>query len=229
MSSFLSLCSATFGPGAARLPTAEQPPAGSTALFAGTDIDYPPGGLPQRRKSKRHWLAAWDTEEAADGFMSSPATYFPELAGAEDMFALKLIPYMQRGAEILRLQLGARPKPDEPIVIITSIGAYASEPDAIAASSHASLARESLGETDGLARDLLLFPFGAMATDLFTITAWKNEAAAQAWAYRTTAHRGAMAFYKSAADKPRVSFTRCVIAHSFGDWRIPEGRDGSAL
>ena len=220
MSSFLSLCTARYAQPPGRSPLTEQPPTACTTFVCGTDADYPESGIPQRRKADRHWLWVWRTEKDVDRFMSSPATYLPELAEAQEVAGLKLIPYMQRGAEVLAVDLDqVRPGPDQPIAVITSIGPYASESDAIAAGKSASVARQSLIETDGLTRELLIIPFPPMATDLFTVTTWRNEPVAQAWAYRGTSHREAIAFYKTTQEKVRVSFTRCLITGSFGDWQ----------
>lgn len=219
MSSFLSFCSARYEPSMRRTPVGEQALEGSTVFFGGTDADYPSDGIPQRRKTECHWLAVWSDEGAVDRFLSSPSTYLPQLGGAQNVCGMKLIPYMQRGSEILALNVHhARPKPDDPIAIITSIGPYASESDVITASQKASAARESLASADGLIQEHLLIPYPPLATDLFTITVWRSERAAQAWAYRTDSHRGAMEFYKTASEKPRVSFTRCIIGSSFGNW-----------
>lgn len=220
MGSFLSLCSARFNAPMRRTPAGEQAPDGSTVFFGGTDAEYPPTGIPQRRKTECHWLAIWTDEKDVDRFLSSPATHLPQLAGAEAVCGLKLIPYMRRGAEIFALDVHhTRPKPDEPVAIITSIGPYTAESDALDAGKRASVARQSLARADGLTQEFLMIPFPPMATDLFTITAWRSERAAQAWAYRTDSHRGAMEFYKTASEKPRVSFTRCMIGDSFGDWQ----------
>lgn len=219
MSSFLTLCSARYGQAAARSPVTEHLPIGCTALIRGTDADYPESGLPQRRKAQRHWLAVWRAEEDADRFMSSPTALLPELAGAQQIAALKLLPYMQRGADVLPVAFDrVRPPPDRPVAIITSIGPYASESDAVAAGQRASFARQSLTEAAGLTRELLIIPFPPVATDLFTVTTWQSEPAAQTWAYRGARHRDAMAFYNDAQEKARVSFTRCLIAGSMGDW-----------
>jgi hypothetical protein len=219
MSSFLSLCSARYELPPARPPVTEQHSNGCAASVSGTDADYPESGVPQRRKAQRHWLAVWRTEEDVDRFMSSPTAHLPELAGAHRVAGLKLLPYMQRGAEVLPLAFDrVRPRPDQPVAIITSIGPYASESDAIAAGQRASLARQSLSDAAGLTRELLIIPFPPMATDLFTVTTWRNEPAAQEWAYRGSSHGSAMAFYKDTHEKARVSFTRCLIAGAFGDW-----------
>jgi heme-degrading monooxygenase HmoA len=220
MASFLSLCSARYESLPGRAPVGEQAPQGSAVFVAGTDAEYPASGIPQRRKTERHWLAVWSDEGAVDRFLSSPATYLSQLDGAHDVCGLKLIPYMQRGAEILALDVHrTRPKPDEAIAIITSIGPYTSESDVIAAGQKARAARQSLAHADGLTRELLLIPYPLMATDLFTVTAWSSERAAQAWAYRTDSHRAAIDFHKTASEKARVSFTRCIVGGSFGDWR----------
>lgn len=217
MSNYLSLCSARYELPPARSLAAEKLPQGCAAFVGGTDADYPESGIPQRRGLERHWLAVWRTEADVDRFISSPAACLPELAGAQEVTLLKLLPYMQRGAEVLPADSGAdRPRPDQPIAIITSIGPYASETDAISAGQRASLARQSLTDADGLMSELLIVPFPPMATDLFTVTTWRNEPAAQAWAYKGPSHREAIAFYKTTPEKARVSFTRCVIVGSFG-------------
>lgn len=219
MSNFLTLCSARFVQAPARSPVTEHLPVGCTALISGTDADYPESGLPQRRKAQRHWLAVWRAEEDADRFMSSPSSFLPELAAAQQIAALKLLPYMQRGADVLPVAFHrVRPPPDRPVAIITSIGPYESESDAVAAGQRACFARQSLTEAAGLTRELLVIPFPPAATDLFTVTTWQNEPAAQTWAYRGARHRDAMTFYNDTQEKARVSFTRCLIAGSMGDW-----------
>jgi len=220
MSRFLTVCSARFELSVKQPPFAEEAQRDCVVFFGGTDADYPMNGIPQRRKAERHWLGVWRDERDVDRFFSSPTTHLPQLAGAHDVRGLKLIPYMRRGTEIFALDVHhTRPMPEEPVAIITSIGYYASESDVMAAGQKASAARESLAQADGLIHELLLIPHPPMATDFFTITVWRNERAAQAWAYRSEAHRQAMEFYKTASEKPRVSFTRCLIGGSFGDWQ----------
>lgn len=216
--SFLSLHSARFKAGAARTASGEGSPTGSVIFLGGTDADYPISGIPERRKTECHWLAAWKDEAEVDRFLASPTAHLPRLGEADNVWSLKLAPYMQRGADVLPLVPNStRPEADEPIVIITSIGTYSGEADAIAASQRASQARESLLRADGLMHELLLVPYPPWATDLFTVTMWRSERAAQAWAYRTDAHRSAMDFYKTTGEKPRVSFTRCRICASAGE------------
>lgn len=140
MGSFLSIFSARYELPSSRTPVGEQPPHDGAVFFSGTDAEYPVTGIPQRRKTERHWLAVWSDEGDVDRFLSSPATYLPQLDGAHDVWGLKLIPYMRRGTEILVLDVHhTRPKPDEPVAIITSIGPYASESDVIAAGQKANI------------------------------------------------------------------------------------------
>lgn len=220
MSRFLTVCSARYELPVKPTPDPEQAQGGSVVFFGGTDADYPSNGIPQRRKSERHWLGVWRDERDVSRFFSSPTTHLPQLAEAQDAWGLKLIPYMRRGAEIIALDVHhARPAPEDPVAIITSIGSYASESDVLAAGQKASAARQSLVQADGLMQELLLIPYPPMATDLFTITVWRSERAAQAWAYRGDTHRHAMEFYKTTTEKPRVSFTRCTIDDSFGAWQ----------
>src|SRR5205085_11462075 len=141
---------------------------GQADAFVGSDADYPANGLPQRRKTEFHWLGTWAREADLDRFLQSPATYLPQLAEAKAVCALKLVPYLRRGAGILPSDVHPiRPRPDEPVVVVTSIGTYASEPDAIAASQVAAMSRKSLSDADGLLHELLLLPFSPAALDLF--------------------------------------------------------------
>ena len=215
--SFLSLHSARFSTEPRRAAPGEEAPIRSTIFLSGTDAEYPESGIPERRRRECHWLGVWKEEAEVDRFLSSPETHIPRLADAESFWGLKLIPYMRRGAEIFPLELhSTKPHRDEPIVIITSIGPYSREIDAATAGQRASHARETLSRTDGLMHELVLIPYPP--ADLFTITAWRSERAAQAWAYKGESHRSAMDFYKTASEKTRVSFTRCLIGASFGDW-----------
>jgi len=213
MGNFLSICSAQ-----CESTARDQPPAGSTLFFGGTDAEYQPSGIPQRRKAHRIWLSVWNDEQALDRFIASPASVLPQLEEARDVRALKLVPYLRRGAEVLPVEAHAiRPGPDEPIAIVTSLGLYASPAEALAFGQKGGAARESLARADGLLREHVLIPFPPMTTDLYTVTTWRSESAAQAWAYRGDAHRAAKDFYNSATEQPRVSFVRCVIAGSFGE------------
>lgn len=216
--SFLSLHSARFSAEPRRAAVGEEAPTGSTIFLSGTDAEYPESGIPERQRKVCHWLGVWKEEAELDRFLSSPTTHIPRLADADSSWGLKLIPYMRRGAEIFPLELhGTRPHLDEPIVIVTSIGPYTSEIDAATAGQRAGYARETLSRADGLMHELLLIPYPP--TDLFTITAWRSEPAAQAWAYKGESHRSAMDFHKTASERARVSFTRCRIGASFGDWQ----------
>lgn len=217
MASVLGVVSARFDSTNKLAPA--SPPSGCAYFVAGTDADYPPAGLPQRRRTEYHWLGAWQDEGGLDAFLASPSSHIPQLDGAHAVRCLKLVPYMRRGHELWTTDvLAERPAADEPIAIISSIGSYQTEVDAIAASAHFHAARSSLADTEGLQQELLILPFPPVATDLFTITTWHNEAAARDWAYRGEAHRGATDYYKSAVEQPRVSFTRCRIAASLGTW-----------
>lgn len=221
--SFLSLHSARFSAEPRRAVPGEEAPARSTIFLSGTDAEYPESGIPERRKRECHWLGVWNEQEEVDRFLSSPTAHIPRLADAESFWGLKLIPYMRRGAEIFPLELhGARPLRDESIVIITSIGPYSSYSDVAVAGQRARRARQTLSQTDGLMHELVLIPYPP--TDLFTITAWRNEHAAQAWAYRGESHRSAVDFHKTASETARVSFTRCLIGASFGDWQHRDGQ-----
>lgn len=219
---FLSLHSARFNAEPRRAAPGEEAPTGSAIFLGGTDAEYPASGIPERRKREWHWLGVWKDEAEVDRFLSSPKTHLPRLADAESSWGLKLIPYMRRGAEIFPIEPhSTRPHRDEPIVIITSIGPYSREIEAATAGQRASYARQSLSRTDGLMHELVLIPYPP--TDLFTITAWRNEHAAQVWAYKGESHRGAMDFHRAASEKTRVSFTRCLIGASFGDWQHRDG------
>ena len=221
--SFLSLQSARFKAEPRRAAPGEEAPTGCATFLGGTDADYPASGIPERRKREWHWLGIWQDEAEVDHFFSSPKTHLPRLVEAESSWGLKLIPYMRRGTEIFPLEPhAARPHRDEPIVVITSIGPYSREVDVATAGQHASYARQSLSQTDGLLHELMLIPYPP--TDLFTITAWRNENAALAWAYKGESHRGARDFHRTASEKARVSFTRCRIGASFGDWQHHDSR-----
>lgn len=216
--SFLSLHSARFSAEPRRAAAGEEAPTGSTLFLGGTDAHYPESGVPERRKKECRWLGVWKEEADLDRFLSSAKTHIPRLADAESSWGLKLIPYMRRGVEVLPLEPhGTRPRLDEPIVIIASIGPYTGEAEAAMFGQRATHARESLSRADGLMHELVLVPYPP--TDLFNITAWRSEAAAQAWAYRGESHRSAMDFHKTASERARVSFTRCLIGASFGDWQ----------
>jgi hypothetical protein len=220
MAGFLSLCSARFASPVKLAGSAPAQDGGRADAFFGSDADYAANGAPQRRRAEFHWLGAWREEAGIDRFLASPASYLPPLQDAEFTCGLKLVPYLKRGADVLPVDAHPlRPGPDAPIAIVTSIGTYASEAEVVAAGQAASFSRRSLEAADGMLQELLLIPFPPATLELFTVTAWRNEAAARDWAYRTDAHRGAMAFYKSASEQPRVSFTRCLIAGSFGDWQ----------
>lgn len=215
--SFLSLHSARFSTEPRRAAPGEDAPVHSTIFLGGTDAEYPESGIPDRRRKQCHWLGVWKDEAEVDCFLSSPETHIPRLADAESFWGLKLIPYMRRGADIFPLELhGTRPHRDEPIVIITSIGPYSREIDIAAAGQRARSARETLSGTDGLMHELVLIPYPP--ADLFTVTAWTSERVAQAWAYRSEAHRSAIDLHKTASEKARVSFTRCRIGATHGDW-----------
>lgn len=224
--SFLSLYSARFSAEPRRAAAGEEAPTGSTSFLSGTDAEYPESGIPERRKKECHWLGVWNDEAELDRFLLTPRTHIPRLSDAESSWGLKLIPYMRRGAEILPLDPHrSRPRFDEPIVIITSIGPYTREADVATAGQSAKCARETLPRADGLMHELIMIPYPPI--DLFTITAWRSEAAAQAWAYKGQSHRIAMDFHKTASERARVSFTRCLIGASFGDW--PHTAVGSGL
>lgn len=198
----------------------EGAPAESLAWFAGTDAEILESGMLDRRSIECHWLSAWKNESEVDAFWSDPTTHVPILGTASELWRLKLVPYMRRGADILPVApRHTKLQSDEPIVIITTIGPYSREEDALTAFHRAHSSRSSLVQAEGLLHEMLLIPYPPMATDLFTITIWRNERAAQAWAYRTDSHRAAMEFYKAGGEKPRVSFTRCLIERSEGGWR----------
>ncbi|MDP2816839.1 MAG: hypothetical protein Q8O29_00910 [Polaromonas sp.] len=227
ISTHLVLISARFPEGANRKMVIEGAPAEFPAWFAGTDAEILESGMLERRRTECHWLSAWTNESEVDSFLSAPTTHVPALGIASELWRLKLVPYMQRGAEILPLAPhDTRPRSDEPIVIITTIGPYSREEDALTAFQRAHCSRSSLLQAEGLLHEMLLVPYPPMATDLFTITIWRNERAAQTWAYRTDSHRAAMEFYKAGSEKPRVSFTRCLIERSEGGWR---GREPALL
>jgi len=216
--SFLSLHSARFSSEPRRAAKGEDAPASSPFFLSGTEADYPDSGVPERRKKQCHWLGVWNDETEIDRFLSSVETHIPRLRDAETFWGLKLIPYMRRGAEIFPLEVGeTKPQREEPIVIITSIGPYSREIDAAVAGQRASRARGTLFQTDGLLQELVLIPYPP--ADLFTVTAWANERAAQAWAYRSESHRSAINFHKTTSEQARVSFTRCRIDATFGDWK----------
>lgn len=216
--SFLSLHSALFTSEPRRAAKGEDAPASSPFFLGGTDAEYAASGIPERQKTQCHWLGVWNDETEVDGFLSSVETHIPRLREAKKFWGLKLIPYMRRGAEIFPIVVGdTKPEREEPIVIITSIGPYSREIDAAVAGQRASYARGTLSQADGLLQELVLIPYPP--TDLFTVTAWANERAAQAWAYRSESHRSAIDFHKKASEKARVSFTRCRIDETFGDWK----------
>ncbi len=217
-SSFLSLHSARFSSEPRRATKGEDAPSGSPFFLSGTEAEYPESGIPERRKKQYHWLGVWNDEAEVDGFFSSVQAHIPRLSDPESFWGLKLIPYMRRGAEIFSIEVSeTKPAREEPTVIITSLGPYSREIDAAVVGQRASYARGTLSQTDGLLQELVLIPFSP--TDLCTVAAWANERAAQAWAYRSESHRSAIDFHKTTSEKARVSFTRCRIDATFGDWK----------
>lgn len=218
--SFITFHSARFEAGAEpKKGEDENVPPGATTWVNGTDAVYPATGIPERRKTQRYWFAVWQGEADADRFLSAPSKHVPSLMRAADVRGLKLAPYLHRGAQIAPFAVHkSKPGREEPIVVVTTIGQYSREEDILAAGQRANIARNGLLHADGMLHEMLLVPYPPHATDLFTITVWRDEGAVQRWAYRSESHREAMDFYSSTSEKPRLSFTRFLIKTSIGNW-----------
>lgn len=112
------------------------------------------------------------------------------------------------------------PGPGVPIVILTSVGwKPGADKDRIAEFSRGVAGvRISMTAVDGLhSQQTFSFP-GGLEWDGLTVTFWRDQAAAMAWAYGGGLHKAQVKQQREAPFGDRTSFTRCVVLESSGTW-----------
>jgi hypothetical protein len=171
-----------------------------------------------------------DTEASADGLLADVAAVAPWLDEADERWSAVLAPYRTKGTSNLvapaapdRLfnPLVAAPPPGTPMVVLTTAGWNRDGLDMARVQDFGTgtgAVRVSMTAVPGLrSQHSFSFP-GVLAWDPFTLSFWRDEASAVAFAHRQPSHRRQMDRHRATRNADRLSFSRLTVLRSAGTW-----------
>lgn len=159
---------------------------------------------------RRHDVAPWLTEaKETCSLLLRPFRHFGEAN------------FLGPAGPVLTVENAEHDK-HSPLVIVTSAGWDSAEGEAleriIRFSEHVSAVRISMGGTAGLLAQHSFGFAGGLATDGITVTFWRDQASAMAFAYGPGLHRSQVKVQREELYGDRTSFTRFAVLHSEGTW-----------
>ncbi|MDH5759733.1 MAG: hypothetical protein OEZ65_09115 [Gemmatimonadota bacterium] len=231
MASHVSLQLARFD-GLRRVEPIAEPVLGD-ALFHGIGADArASGGVPESREAFNFVvLGLHDSADAAQRFLTSSPGLVPWLGDAVERWNAILEPFRHHGTANhlnpdepgpLFDTFVPPPAPDEPIVVMTSVG-YRLGPGfdparADAFSEGVMAVRASMTAVSGLHSQQSFSFSGNREVDGVTVTTWASFDAMRAWAYGMGTHRILLDRHRGEGMADRTSFTRLRIVRSDGTW-----------
>jgi hypothetical protein len=195
--------------------------------LGGTDTHWSPHGHARADLTRCLWLGLWaDAERAADAVRRAD-DWLPGRRDAAAHWSVALQPYLSRGEVNWHAgaTLGpvcepapARPGKEQPIVTVTSFGLSTGRDSFRAFGERLYAARESLRAAPGQRAEFELNAIAPAFSDPCTVTLWRCEADAMAWAYAQAPHRPSMEWAQAGRIFERSSFTRATVVAESGAW-----------
>lgn len=173
--------------------TSARPP-GATLSAAGTETDWDTAdGLPRRDRTVRIWMAIWPVRPGAAAHLAARSERMPILARTQEAVSLLGVPFACHGnlnwsadgpAATLYPNLGSRPEPGQPILVMTSLGIGAPADGLVDFGKGVQAVRAGFAQNPAVLLDLNMLPDLPMI-DGPTLTLWRSERAVIDGAYRT--------------------------------------------
>lgn len=221
-----TVISARFGHDLSASDDESGAPDGALFAMAGSEADWRDDGGFSRRRDVRTWLALWPDRDAARRYLDQRLSRIPLLVRAEESWCGLLLPYATHGnvnwapdgtSPSLFADLGPRPKPGRPILVLTTLGIAHPGEGLVQFARGTRAVREAFSDLPSVVLEELVLP-DQPGLDGPTLTLWENEAEIVNAAYRSEPHRSAM----KVADHPdigRGSFTRMSLLWAEGSWQ----------
>jgi hypothetical protein len=205
----------------------ELPALGGVRWVGGTETHWSSDGRARADLSCSLWLGLWaDADQAADAVRRADQ-WLPQARDVAAHGSVALQPYLSRGdvnwhagaaLGAVCEPSGARPTQEQPIVTLTNFGISAGRDSFRAFGERLHAARESLRAALGQRAEFELNAIVPAFSDPCTVTLWRSEADAMAWAYAQAPHRPAMDWAQAGRIFERSSFTRATVLTECGVW-----------
>ena len=195
--------------------------------LAGTETEWLADGSVRADLSHRLWLGFWDDAAQAANAVQDAPSWLPDAGTGAAHWSVALQPYLSRGDVNWRAgaepgpvceATGTRPRRDQAIVTITSFGVSAGRESFLTFGQRVRAARRSLRATTGMQAEFEIYAIVPAFVDGSTITLWRCEADAMAWAYKQPPHRPSMEWAQEGRIFERSSFTRATLLAQSGSW-----------
>jgi hypothetical protein len=177
-----------------------------------------------------------DCVSSAERFADDCMAIAPWLSGAVEQWSAVLQPFRHKGRSnhLNPSEPGSifdsLAAPVAPFVVVTSVGWNTDDgfdparPADFGAGTNA--VRMAMTAVEGLHSQQTFFFPGLLVHDPITVTFWRDDASARAFAYEHGSHRRQLDRYHATKNADRTSFTRFAVLASKGTWY---GRDPLAF